>query len=468
MSPPPRPTSLVVVRALRFLRGREAPVDSVTLAREVLSARTANEEAARRVLEAAFAGDARVVLGSRGWSCSEPRAAEPRPAPEVDEDRVLVVLEGRRPGRGAPFILLAVSAVRLQGGEVVAACGGETTADPGGDRLRRAFLDTIHGAPIVVHDPPGALAAIERWLGEPLAAISLRKLGRERVGLPAGHDLPALASRLGVRWRDTDDPLDAADTLDSCLASLRQSGESLGALHASTTPGAAPIDWSRLAFDRELLRRIPRVAGTYRFYDADDRLLYVGKAKDLNRRVGWYFRETRRRSARVQQLLEQIHRLEFEPVGSELEAILREAEQIRRDAPRQNVQRRHQAIGRAARLRSILILEPAESPSQLRAFLVREGRLVGRVALGPRGGGLRRIARLLDDYFFFAPDGPTPAAGPEIDVELVVRWLGRNRDRVVAFDPTSLRSAREVTERLRWFLERGSLVDAEGRPILGR
>ena len=153
---------------------------------------------------------------------------------------------------------------------------------------------------------------------------------------------------------------------------------------------------------------------------------------------------------------------------SELEAILREAEQIRRDSPKRNVQRRHHPAGRRARLRSILILEPAEAPSILRAFLVHEGRLVGRIPIGPRGGGLRRIARILDDYFFFGPEGPTPAAGPDIDVELVLRWLSKNRDRAVAFDPTNLQSSKEVTDRLRWFLANGTPFDPDGNPIISR
>jgi hypothetical protein len=90
------------------------------------------------------------------------------------------------------------------------------------------------------------------------------------------------------------------------------------------------------------------------------------------------------------------------------------------------------------------------------------------VGIGPRGGGLKRIERVLDDYFFFAPDGPTPAAGPDLDVELVVRWLATARDRTVAFDPTTLPSAREVTDRLRWFLAQGTPFDPDGTPIFTR
>ena len=41
-------------------------------------------------------------------------------------------------------------------------------------------------------------------------------------------------------------------------------------------------------------------------------------------------------------------------------------------------------------------------------------------------------------------------------------------DRVVAFDPTTLRSASEVTDRLRALLVSGALVDPDGTPILFR
>ena len=269
-------------------------------------------------------------------------------------------------------------------------------------------------------------------------------------------------------WRASDDALDHADSLDACLKALRGPGESLDELRlASSGGGSRPIDWSRYAFNRAFLRSVPRAPGTYRFYDSDENLLYVGKSKNLHDRLASYFRERNSRAPRVQELLDRLHRIEFEATGSELEAILREAEQIRLDKPETNIQRNvHE--GRGARLRSILILEPAAPPKVLSAFLIHESRLIARVAIGPRGGGLRRIERILDDQFFFAPQGPTPATGPDLDVELVVRWLASARDRAVAFDPTTLASAREVTDRLRWFLNQGGPFDPDGSPIFSR
>jgi hypothetical protein len=468
MSGLPRPTSLVAERAVRFLREHLQPVDSVRLAAAVLATRAGSEEAARALLETAFGGDRRLEYGRDGWVLSEAARAAGG-APVAEADRVLIFLEGLRPAPGRPYQLETVSVLRLRGDNVVGACGGDAPQGSAGAQLRSAVLEILTGAAVVVHDPPGALRAFEKWLGEPLdAPISIRRLAQARLGLAATHDLAALAARLGLIWRASEDPLDHADSLDACLAALRLPGETLDDLRiASSRGGTRPIDWSRYAFDRTFLRKIPRVPGTYRFYDADDNLLYVGKSKNLHVRLASYFREGLTRAPRIQELLDRLRRIEYDASGSELEAILREAEQIRRDRPARNVQRQVRE-GRGARLRSILILEPAEPPRVLRAFLIHEGRLVARVGIGPRGGGLKQIERVLDDYFFFAPDGPTPATGPDLDVELIVRWLATARDRAVAFDPTTLRSAREVVTRLRWFLDQGSPFDPEGGPVIPR
>jgi hypothetical protein len=382
----------------------------------------------------------------------------------------LLFVEGGRPARGEPYRLTGVAALRLSNDDVVSACGGDVAPGPEGKRLRRAVLEMLDGAVPIIHDPPGSMRALEEWLEEPLIApISVRRLAQERLGLEARHDLEQLAETAGLPWRETSDPLEMADTLDACLQQLRHPGESLFDLRASLGQGPAPIDWSRLAFNREFLRNVPRVAGTYRFFDAAGNLVYVGKSKNLHRRLGSYFRESGRRSARVQKLIDAVHRIEYEAAGSDLEAMLREAESIRRDRPRENVQREiGSAGGRANRLRSILILEPAEPPLVLRAYLIRHGRLLDRVGIGPRGGGLLRIRRLLEDQFFSVSVGPTPAGGPDLDVEVVVRWLAANRERTVAFDPTDLRTSQEVIDRLQWFLAQGSPFDPDGSPVLRR
>ena len=327
-----------------------------------------------------------------------------------------------------------MAAIRLRGDEVIAACGGDPVAGRAGARLRRAVLDTLKGALPVFHDPPGARRALEAWLGQALELpLSLRVLARKRAGLPALHDLATLAGRLGLDWRETEDPLEQADLLWACMEALRRPGESLEDLRNELSRGARPLDWSQYAFDRQFLDDVPSTPGTYRFYDRGGKLLYVGKSKNLHRRLQSYFREGGSRSARVQKLVDAVHHIEFDATGSDLEATLREAALIRTENPEHNVQREiSPRRGRANRARSMLILEPSAPPAVLKAYLIQEARLIDAVAIGPRGGGLRRIARMLDDYFFSAVEGPTAIPGPDLDVELIVRWLAEHRDRVVA------------------------------------
>ena len=467
-----KPVSLLAERALRYLRNADKPADSRTLALELLTTRTANEAAARTLLETGFAGDPRLTYENGYWTPTGRTTVDERaePSAAVEPERVLVYIRGCQPDPTQPFRLKTISALRLKDEEVIGACGGDPVDGPYGKRLRRAMLELLDGAIPVTHAPPAAVRALEQWLEEPLAApVSLRRLGRDRVGLPLNHELEDLVARLGLDWREGDDPLEMADILDACLIALRRPEEPLQSLREGAAHGIKPIDWSRYAFNREFLRRIPRVPGTYRFYDDHGNLLYVGKSKNLHQRIGSYFREERQRTERVQRLIDRVHRIEYEAAGSDLEAMLREAEQIREDQPAANVQRQiHSRPRRAERLRAILILEPAASPHVLRAFLIRAGRLIDRVPIGPRGGGLARIRRVLDNHFFSTPAGPAPLDdGPDLDVEVVVRWLRANRDRVVAFDPTDLKTSREVIERLQWFLGQGSPFDPDGAPIKG-
>ncbi|MEO8602236.1 MAG: exonuclease domain-containing protein [bacterium] len=95
------------------------------------------------------------------------------------------------------------------------------------------------------------------------------------------------------------------------------------------------------ALPRAHVAALPRAPGIYRFHDADGRLLYVGKAKDLRERVGSYVTNAAAHRGKVLDLIRHIHAVEVEVVGSELEASLREAEEIRRGQPPYNRLSKH-------------------------------------------------------------------------------------------------------------------------------
>lgn len=81
---------------------------------------------------------------------------------------------------------------------------------------------------------------------------------------------------------------------------------------------------------------LPRASGLYVFRDVEGRVLYVGRARDLRRRVRSYFAGVERR--RTLPLLREAHRLDHVLCASDLEAAVLELRLLRRHRPRYNRQ----------------------------------------------------------------------------------------------------------------------------------
>jgi DNA polymerase-3 subunit epsilon len=88
--------------------------------------------------------------------------------------------------------------------------------------------------------------------------------------------------------------------------------------------------------DRSILAPIPRAPGVYLMRDANEHVVYVGKAKNLRDRVGSYFSQPLGYTRKMDGLIESLSRIQVEVVGSELEALLLESQLIRRYQPRYN------------------------------------------------------------------------------------------------------------------------------------
>ncbi|MFA4814550.1 MAG: excinuclease ABC subunit UvrC [Candidatus Gracilibacteria bacterium] len=85
-----------------------------------------------------------------------------------------------------------------------------------------------------------------------------------------------------------------------------------------------------------LLKKLPSVPGVYKMKDEEGRVLYVGKAKNLNNRVRSYFRKNAK-AVRTEKLLEHVVDLEWIEVGSDLEALFLETNLIKEFRPKYNV-----------------------------------------------------------------------------------------------------------------------------------
>lgn len=84
------------------------------------------------------------------------------------------------------------------------------------------------------------------------------------------------------------------------------------------------------------LDQLPKNAGVYRFMDSGGALLYIGKAKDLSKRIRAYF-EGREHGPHIKKMAQQIFRLETISTASELEALLLEQRLIHQHKPKYNI-----------------------------------------------------------------------------------------------------------------------------------
>lgn len=92
------------------------------------------------------------------------------------------------------------------------------------------------------------------------------------------------------------------------------------------------------AFDyKKALAEIPHKPGVYQYYDADDVLIYIGKAKDLRNRVGSYFNQDAQVNGKTRVLVAKIRRISFTIVDTEIDAWLLENSLIKKHQPRYNI-----------------------------------------------------------------------------------------------------------------------------------
>lgn len=87
----------------------------------------------------------------------------------------------------------------------------------------------------------------------------------------------------------------------------------------------------------EKLKSLPVSAGIYLHKNADGRIIYVGKAKNLRNRVRQYFQSSRNLDAKTRRLVKRIADFEFIVVDNEVEALVLEANLIKKYKPHYNV-----------------------------------------------------------------------------------------------------------------------------------
>lgn len=88
---------------------------------------------------------------------------------------------------------------------------------------------------------------------------------------------------------------------------------------------------------KEAIQRLPDSPGVYRFYNSENELIYIGKAKSLKKRVNSYFTKAAGVNRKTLKLVSEIANLEYTVSDTEFDALLLENNFIKQNQPKYNI-----------------------------------------------------------------------------------------------------------------------------------
>lgn len=136
---------------------------------------------------------------------------------------------------------------------------------------------------------------------------------------------------------------------------------------------------------RHIAESIPRQPGIYKYFDAGNNLIYVGKAKNIRKRVSSYFNKTLA-NYKTHELVRRIHHIEFTIVNSEQDAFLLENSLIKQFQPVFNINLKDD------KTYPFIVLKNEPFP---RVFLTRKKIDDGSEYLGPYTS-VKKVRELID------------------------------------------------------------------------
>jgi len=206
-------------------------------------------------------------------------------------------------------------------------------------------------------------------------------------------------------------------------------------------------EWRRAG--ERICGRAPSTPGVYVLKDADDRPLYVGKAINLRRRLRAHFAD--RRWKAIKPSFARAADADWQEVGSELEALLREAALIDELKPPVNVQTASpQLDARAipqALLRDTVVVAPSVEDDSVELIAARVDDGGWMIQRTRRNGADLAVHANRLWRFFNSALRRARTSGPPL-APIVYSWLAGRGASATRLDPHAARSVQEMRRRL--------------------
>lgn len=228
------------------------------------------------------------------------------------------------------------------------------------------------------------------------------------------------------------------------------------------------VDFSLFYFNESFLLSLPETPGIYKFLNDSGKPIYIGKAKNLKRRVSSYFLCFSKTPAKIRSIYESLKKIEYEETGSDLEAILRESEMIQSLEPPLNKQFAvHERVATYGKRENLILILPGTTEKEAVLYFIKDGKLIKKIKI--RKGKkkfpeakFQAIKNLLKSEYFFEDKDSKNVIKTEKesrkrqrddDIELISSYLRENKDKVNWFDPTDYKTADEVIKIIKSYLK---------------
>ncbi len=210
------------------------------------------------------------------------------------------------------------------------------------------------------------------------------------------------------------------------------------------------VNWQNKNFSYSDILKATCGPGVYGFSDSSGEYIYVGKAKNVRKRLMSYFRPSEESPEKLIQLRNEAYRLTVYECGSELESLLYEYRLIKKYAPRLNTQMEvGERKGQFHPIPDALFLLPHADSNKGMAVCFRKDQKVSLLPFLQDFSDESSFVQFVDRFFFSEKLNPEASDFPE--QEIVTRWVNKNRDQIVRIDVSRVENATELVEKVKCF-----------------
>jgi DNA polymerase-3 subunit epsilon len=269
---------------------------------------------------------------------------------------VVLTVVGRKPGT---MRIMAISIIRIEEGKVckqfksavnperdvpdyIMQRTGITAAQllksPTFSELAEQVISLLQDVVLVAHNCSFIHYILQsefRYLGWIYTSpkLSTMQLAKKLIPNLSSYELPYLCRVLGISYGNgyhSEEEAEAISTLFQRLLSLDLEGKIIGNMIRPSfrVPQKLPVH-----VDSSQIHALPTRPGIYKFQNTNGRVIYVGKAKNIKKRVLSHFYHP---SEKERNLCQETYTIDHEVMGSELLAFLREADLIQKHSPDHN------------------------------------------------------------------------------------------------------------------------------------